>query len=176
MARKSRKNTDTAAKEVRPSVRAYDVGAYVRLSAVDKKQKGDSIENQQAIIAAYCAERSDLVLREVYIDNGLSGQSFERPAFQRMLADLESGKINCCISKDAYVKLRIKNFSILRFAQTIAIFRPNACAKHRITNRSDILNIAPTHQSQITCEIRKLPFNLNPLVGKDANLVNQRVH
>jgi DNA invertase Pin-like site-specific DNA recombinase len=78
----------------------------VRLSAVDKKQKGDSIENQQAIIAAYCEARRtadgipELVIREVYIDNGLSGQSFERPAFQRMLADMENGVIDCCAAKD----------------------------------------------------------------------------
>ena len=34
------------------------------------------------------------------LDNGHSGQSFDRPGFKRMLADLDSGKINCCISKD----------------------------------------------------------------------------
>jgi DNA invertase Pin-like site-specific DNA recombinase len=77
-----------------------DVGAYVRLSAVDKKQKGDSIETQQAIIAAFIADHPGLELRETYIDNGLSGQTTERPAFQRMLADIENGKINCCITKD----------------------------------------------------------------------------
>jgi len=33
-------------------------------------------------------------------DNGRSGQSFERPAFIQMIADMESGKINCCITKD----------------------------------------------------------------------------
>jgi DNA invertase Pin-like site-specific DNA recombinase len=39
-------------------------------------------------------------LREIYIDNGLSGQSFERPAFMQMISDMESGKINCCVVKD----------------------------------------------------------------------------
>ena len=100
MARKSRKQLDTAPVEVRPSVKNYNVGAYIRLSAVDKKQKGDSIENQQAIIAAYCDEHPDLVIRELYIDNGLSGQSVERPAFQKMLSDMENGLIDCCVSKD----------------------------------------------------------------------------
>lgn len=98
MARKSRRNVEAATpKAVKPIFR---VGAYVRLSSVDKKQKGDSIENQQAIIGAYIAEHSDLELTDTYIDNGLSGQTLERPAFQRMLADLESGKINCCVTKD----------------------------------------------------------------------------
>ena len=82
------------------AVKTWNVGAYVRLSAVDRKQKGDSIENQQAIIGAFIAEHPDMVLREVYIDNGTTGQTFERAGFQRMLADLESGRIDCCISKD----------------------------------------------------------------------------
>jgi DNA invertase Pin-like site-specific DNA recombinase len=82
---------------VKPSFR---VGAYVRLSAVDRKQKGDSIENQQAIINAFIEEKAELELSEVYIDNGLTGQTVERPAFQRMLTDLENGKINCCVTKD----------------------------------------------------------------------------
>ena len=98
MARKSRKNIESA--PVQAVKVSFNAGAYVRLSAVDKKHKGDSIETQQAIIEAFIMEHSDISLREVYIDNGLSGQTFERPAFQRMLADMESGKINCCITKD----------------------------------------------------------------------------
>jgi len=99
MARKSRKNVETATPmEVRQT--KIRLGGYVRLSAVDRKQKGDSIENQQSIINAYISERPELELSEMYIDNGATGQNFDRPAFQRMLADLESGKISGCISKD----------------------------------------------------------------------------
>jgi len=98
MARKSRKGAESVVPPIaEPS---YRVGAYVRLSAIDRKQKGDSIENQQAIISAFIMERPDLALTDVYIDNGLSGQTFERPAFQRMLADFASGKITCCVTKD----------------------------------------------------------------------------
>jgi DNA invertase Pin-like site-specific DNA recombinase len=102
MARKSRKNTESIAVSQQPPIikEAFNVAGYVRLSAVDKKHKGDSIETQQAIISAFIDERPDLELREIYIDNGLSGQTFERPAFQRMIADMESGKINCCVTKD----------------------------------------------------------------------------
>jgi DNA invertase Pin-like site-specific DNA recombinase len=99
MARKSRKNTDATAPIIvtQPTFR---VGAYVRLSAVDRKQKGDSIENQQAIIIAYIAEHDDLELTDTYIDNGTTGQNFDRPEFRRLLSDLESGKINAVASKD----------------------------------------------------------------------------
>jgi DNA invertase Pin-like site-specific DNA recombinase len=100
MARKSRKNLDNTPAPVITTQPTFRVGAYVRLSAVDRKQKGDSIENQQAIIQAYIAEHSDLELTDTYIDNGVSGQILERPEFQRMLSDMEDGKINACISKD----------------------------------------------------------------------------
>jgi DNA invertase Pin-like site-specific DNA recombinase len=99
MARKSRKQSCIEAeKTVIPKI--FSVGAYTRLSALDNKKRGDSIETQQAIISAFVAERDDLRIGDVYIDNGLSGQYFERPAFQRMITDLETGKIDCCITKD----------------------------------------------------------------------------
>ena len=102
MARKSRKQRDAAPNSRcgEDSKLIYNVGAYIRLSVFDKKQKGDSIETQQAIIDTFIAEHPDMELRETYIDNGLSGQSFERPAFQQMIADMECGKINCCAVKD----------------------------------------------------------------------------
>jgi DNA invertase Pin-like site-specific DNA recombinase len=100
MARKSRKNLDNAPISVVIMQPTFRVGAYVRLSAVDRKKIGDSIENQQAIIQSYIAEHTDLELIDTYIDNGISGQTLERPEFQRMLSDMENGKINACISKD----------------------------------------------------------------------------
>jgi DNA invertase Pin-like site-specific DNA recombinase len=99
MARTSRKNMDTAAVST-SSAKTWNVGGYVRLSAVDRKKKGDSIENQQAIIAAYVAEYPEMTLCEMYVDNGTSGQTFERHAFQKMLSDMDNGVIDCCVSKD----------------------------------------------------------------------------
>ena len=100
MARKSRKHADTAVISMPVQKSLFRVGMYVRMSVEDKKQKGNSIENQQAIINAYIEEHADLEFTEIYIDNGLSGQYFDRPAFSQMITDMESGKINCCISKD----------------------------------------------------------------------------
>lgn len=34
------------------------------------------------------------------IDDGWSGTNFDRPSFQRMIDDIEDGKINCVITKD----------------------------------------------------------------------------
>ena len=35
-----------------------------------------------------------------YVDDGWSGTNFERPDFQRMMDDMEAGKVNCIVTKD----------------------------------------------------------------------------
>ena len=102
MARKSRKLTDgVAAGPARAATAAmYRTGAYVRLSVKDNHKKGDSIENQTAILQRYIDLAPDMELHDFYIDNGTSGMVFQRPQFERMLADAENGAINCIIVKD----------------------------------------------------------------------------
>jgi DNA invertase Pin-like site-specific DNA recombinase len=100
MARKSRKNIDTAAVEIEQSAKIYNAAAYLRLSSDDKKKRGDSIATQRDIIENFIAMNSDIRLVEVYTDNNATGTNFDRPGFQRMLADCENGKINCIIVKD----------------------------------------------------------------------------
>ena len=100
MARKSRKNIDMAAIESVNSTPLYNAAGYIRLSVEDSKKKGDSVDTQKAILENIAALSADIELCDFYIDNGTTGLTFERPAFQKMLADVESGKINCIIVKD----------------------------------------------------------------------------
>ena len=101
MARKSRKNLDCKAVEPVSSMSAlYSAAAYVRLSADAKRKPGDSLENQRNIIENYIAASSDIRLAEVYIDNYETGRQFDRPAFQKMLKDIENRRVNCIIVKD----------------------------------------------------------------------------
>jgi DNA invertase Pin-like site-specific DNA recombinase len=97
MARKSRKSLEENKCCVAICVR---VGVYVRLSVEDTKKRGDSIESQRCIIENYIALNPDFEIVDTYIDNGISGTTFERAEFNRMLADIESGKVNCIVVKD----------------------------------------------------------------------------
>ena len=99
MARKSRKASPIKHEELRIK-NVLRVAGYVRLSVEDRNRKSDSVENQRAIITDFVGGHSNFELVEVYVDNGVSGQTFERPAFARMIADVESGRINCCVVKD----------------------------------------------------------------------------
>lgn len=78
----------------------YNTAIYLRLSRDDEKF-GDSvsIETQRTILTQFASEQNFRVVEE-YVDDGWSGTNFERPGFQRMMDDIESGKINCIICKD----------------------------------------------------------------------------
>lgn len=98
MARKSRK--ESAQVMVQETVSTCRAAIYVRLSVEDSYTHSASIETQQMIIAQFLEHNPDIQVYDTYIDNGTSGTTFHRPAFQKMLSDIESGLVNCVIVKD----------------------------------------------------------------------------
>lgn len=80
--------------------RTYKAGAYTRLSIVeDEIKESASITNQKTCIKDY-ADKNDIEIYDYYVDDGYSGGNFERPAFKKLLNDIECGLINCVITKD----------------------------------------------------------------------------
>ncbi len=78
----------------------YIVGIYARLSRDDgQENESVSIENQRLILQKYVDEQG-WVLHDVYVDDGISGTTFERPGVQRLLDDAKNGIINTIIVKD----------------------------------------------------------------------------
>lgn len=76
-------------------------GVYTRLSIEDDDdEEQNSIGNQKKIVLDYLKDKDGIAVAEYYVDNGYTGMNFNRPAFQRMMNDLRSGKINCVIVKD----------------------------------------------------------------------------
>lgn len=100
MARKSRKK-EMADSSASAEIAVYSVGIYIRLSVEDNgKKDSDSLDNQRDYLLEYVSERPYLDLVEVYSDNGFTGTDFDRPGFNRMMQDIQRGKINCIIVKD----------------------------------------------------------------------------
>ncbi|MCD7883038.1 MAG: recombinase family protein [Lachnospiraceae bacterium] len=84
-----------------PVKKKYRTGLYYRLSKEDgDKVESDSISNQRMMIRDYIRGREEFCVVDEYIDDGYSGASFDRPAFQRLYEDLKSGAVNCIIVKD----------------------------------------------------------------------------
>ena len=73
---------------------------YCRLSLEDSRENESmSISNQKLMLRDY-AEKNGMFQYEYYVDDGYTGRNFNRPSFQRMIADIEAGKVGCVITKD----------------------------------------------------------------------------
>lgn len=73
---------------------------YCRLSQDDMLQgESNSITNQKAILKKY-AEDNGFSNPVFYVDDGVSGTTWEREGFKAMLADIEEGKVGTVITKD----------------------------------------------------------------------------
>ena len=78
----------------------FKVAMYIRLSREDgDKQESESIGNQRNILQRYVKE-NDLCFVKEYVDDGVSGTTFDRPGFNEMLQDIENKNINMVITKD----------------------------------------------------------------------------
>ena len=78
----------------------YKTAIYCRLS-LDDGSEGDSssIHTQKMLLEKYCKDNG-YEIYDYYIDDGYSGLNYNRPNFQRMLQDIENGKIDLVITKD----------------------------------------------------------------------------
>lgn len=80
---------------------AYRTGGYVRLSLADGGKPGaDTLDGQRNLVQSYIESQQGMVLEGLYCDNGNTGTDFERPAFEQLMEDVKSGKINCIVVKD----------------------------------------------------------------------------
>ena len=79
----------------------WNTAGYLRLSREDgDRAESDSIANQRKLLEQYLSAHPELNLIGFYQDDGYTGTNFDRPAFRRMEADIEAGKINCVLVKD----------------------------------------------------------------------------
>lgn len=78
----------------------YKVAAYARISREDGDGESNSITVQKKMVEDYVSEHPEMTLVDVYCDDGYTGTNFNRPEFQRMISDIEEGKIDTVIVKD----------------------------------------------------------------------------
>ena len=84
----------------------YIAGIYYRLSQEDERQgESISIDNQRTILRKYAEERG-FEIHDEYIDDGVSGTTFQRPEVQRLLDDAKTGVINTIIVKDLSIAIQ----------------------------------------------------------------------
>lgn len=73
---------------------------YLRLSRDDGGDaESNSIQTQRMMLRRYCKEHGISVYNE-YIDDGISGVTFDRAGFKKMISDIEDGKVGTVVCKD----------------------------------------------------------------------------
>lgn len=78
----------------------YCVALYIRLSKEDESEgPSQSVTNQVSLLEEF-VKQQQLSVYDIYIDDGWSGTTFERPGFERMIGDIETKKVNMVITKD----------------------------------------------------------------------------
>lgn len=107
MARKSRKVIQKTIHEDLPQFSSEDItianrtAIYARLSLYDTyREDPKSMDYQILFLEQYLDSHRDLTLIDRYIDNGETGMNYNRPAFRRLVNDINSGRINCVVVKD----------------------------------------------------------------------------
>lgn len=82
--------------------KTYNTALYIRLSRDDGDNlESESITNQREMLQTYLENtREKLLFVDEYVDDGFTGSNFDRPAWQRLLADIDNKKIDTIITKD----------------------------------------------------------------------------
>lgn len=109
------------------------------------------------------AEQNSLYIVDEYIDDGYSGTNFNRPNFQRMIGDIEAGRINCVVVKDLsrfgrnylemgmYTEMRFPELGVRFIAVDSGVDSNNQQSTDDVCCKRCISNASNTTYSQLIC-------------------------
>lgn len=86
-------------KQTQVTQEAYNVGIYCRISREDGNGESVSIQSQKLMLTDYVTAQNWRIV-DYFCDDGVSGSTFDRPELNRMIEEIEAGKINLVICKD----------------------------------------------------------------------------
>jgi len=84
---------------------------YCRVSTEDQAKEGFSLSAQQERLKAYCMAK-EWSVEEVYIDDGFSGRSDDRPAYKRMMNERGRWDVLVVMKMDR-IHRNSKNFTLM---------------------------------------------------------------
>ena len=117
----------------------WNTAAYVRLSSDDgDNAESDSITNQRELINYFLKNESNFKIIDYYVDDGYSGTSFNRPAFKRMIEDVNNNCINAIYVKDLS-RISRNVIDLLNFSEYK--LKPKNVKLVSINENDDFLNI-----------------------------------
>lgn len=81
-------------------MKRWNAAAYLRTSRGVQEDPSNTIHTQLSIIMDHISQYENIELCSIKVDNGRTGLNFDRLAYQEMMQEIETGKINCVIVKD----------------------------------------------------------------------------
>ncbi len=84
---------------------------YTRVSTEDQAKEGFSLDAQLDKLRSYCKAR-DWIVADEYIDDGYSGRNVKRPAYSRMMAEMDKWDLLLVIKMDR-IHRNSKNFMLM---------------------------------------------------------------
>ena len=132
-----------------PAPRPLRCAIYTRKSSEEGlEQAFNSLDAQREACEAYIKSQQQegwFCLSDRYDDGGFSGGTTDRPAFQRLLSDVESGKVDCIL----VYKIDRLSRSLLDFAKTMELF-----------DRHQVSLVSVTQQFNTTTSMGRLTLNM----------------
>ena len=116
------------------------VVGYCRLSRDEDKENYSSIEEQKRIIKDYANTRNWTIEdKDFYIDDNVSGYTFNRPEFTKMLERVKGGKIDVVIAKDLS-RIGRNNGKVLVLIDELKNMQKNLILVSEMGGTYDVLN------------------------------------
>lgn len=116
------------------------VAGYCRLSRDEDKENYSSIEEQKVIIKDYANSRGwDIENSQFYIDDNISGYTFNRPEFLRMMSNVKQEKIDIVIAKDLS-RIGRNNGKVLVLIDEFKKMQKNLILVSEMCGTYDVLN------------------------------------
>ena len=132
-----------------PVVRKLRCGVYTRKSSEEGlEQEFNSLHAQREACEAYIAsQRSEgwVLVRDQYDDGGISGGTLERPALQRLLADIDDGLVDVVV----VYKIDRLSRSLMDFSKLVEVF-----------DRNGVTFVSVTQSFNTTTSMGRLTLNI----------------
>lgn len=108
------------------------IAAYIRVSTDEQADKGNSLQEQQERLYAYCKVMG-WDKPKLYIDDGYSAKNLQRPSIQQLLSDVQQNKIDVVLTS----KLDRLCRNLLDLLQTINLLDDHNCSYVSATESFD---------------------------------------
>ena len=116
------------------------VAGYCRLSRDEDKENYSSIEEQKRIIKDYASTRNWIIEdKDFYIDDNVSGYTFNRPEFSNMVEKVKEDKIDIVIAKDLS-RIGRNNGKVLVLIDEFKAMQKNLILVSEMCGTYDVLN------------------------------------